>query len=162
MSARVHVTVELDMHRTLSALTLQIVTRGVFGTELPDDVHLDRVYNSLDLTLKAAVGMITSGLFMIPGYRSLPTPSNRKAQAGIDELNTMLTRVIQSRRAVLEAQTGTADAESEETSDLLALLLRARDDDDGKMDDEELRVRASLVPVWRFFSRRSMVPRAPP
>lgn len=118
----------LEMHRELSSLTLSIVLRGVFGSRFPDGMTPDVVYNGTSAALKAVMSNILSGMFLVPGWRSLPTAANRAAFTGTARIKDMVDSIIKQRREAMAAE-GVAAAEGEGAGqqDLLRLLLLANE-----------------------------------
>lgn len=111
-----------DVHGDLMALTLEIVAKSLFGADVTKSTAAVGV--AIDLVMQRHAGI------MLPLW--LPTPLNRRVTSSIDEVTTLIDGIIRERRR------GAVDAESER-SDLLSLLLAARDEDGGRMDDRQLR-----------------------
>ncbi len=114
-----------DMHREMAELTLAIVARTVFDVELETDV-METIRRSLaenQATLRRSSTLWGKVL------DRLPVPSTRRWNVAEREMNAMLYRMISTRRA--------AGAPG---SDLLSLLLTARDEETGEpMPDSQVR-----------------------
>jgi enediyne biosynthesis protein E7 len=113
----------LDIPREMGALTLTIVCQALFGADLPP-ADVERVGSALT----AANHLLTQALY-VPGLLSLPTPQRRRLRAARRELHAIVDEIIRRRRA-----------QEEQRSDLLAVLLEARDAESGKgMSDQQAR-----------------------
>ncbi|HKF39034.1 MAG TPA: cytochrome P450 [Ktedonobacteraceae bacterium] len=115
----------LDIPREMVRLTARIAGMALFNSDLSSDVDtVGRTFNDIGPLL-----MKYSNLPFPP--LSVPTPSNRRLQAGLDTLNTVVYRIIDERRKRLDEEQGT---------DLLSMLLAARDEDTGEgMSNQQLR-----------------------
>lgn len=115
----------LDMLVEMVELTMAVVTRTIFDVDLDSDVS-----RTVRTALPRNDGPLRWAL--VPGgelLSRLPLPSNRQFLRGRDELYSVVHRLIGERRA--GGATGT---------DLLSMLLQARDADTGEpMDDEQVR-----------------------
>ena len=118
----------LDMSTEMMRLTLNIASQTLFSTRLLEDIKV------LDRAFKIAAEDI-SFRFQMPIYPPLgvPTPRNRRVVAAIETLDRVVYRIIGERRRMLEQG-------RQAPSDLLNLLLKARDEDTGEgMSDKQLR-----------------------
>ena len=112
-----------DMTEDMAALTLRIVGQTLFAADLTDD----------STAVSAAMGTLL-GRFqrvMLPGaavLNRLPLPSTRVLTSAIGELDAVVDRLIAEQRGGL-GDDGT----------VLALLLRARDEDGRPMPDRLVR-----------------------
>jgi cytochrome P450 len=113
-----------DLHEDMMGLTLQIVCKTLFSTDILDmsaevgqalSVIMDRYGND---TL----------LLLFPFLSRWPLARNRRFARAIAKLDSLVLRMIKSRRAA-----------STQRNDLLSLLLSAKDEDDGVMTDAQLR-----------------------
>lgn len=115
---------EINMLLEMSTLTLDIVGKTLFSSEVRDDAA--KVAAAIETIIQR------SDLFLLPffpGLLNLPLPSNRSFHAAVRDLDEVLYRVIEGHRA-----------SSEDQGDLLSMLLSARHEDDGSaMDDKQLR-----------------------
>jgi cytochrome P450 len=109
----------------MQAITLEIILRAVFGVDAPERLGplRTRLRRLLDvLTSPAMLGVVVLG----PERLARIGPFRRMLE-GVDQL---LFELIASRRAA---------ADLDERSDILSLLLGARDEDGRPMSDRELR-----------------------
>ena len=63
--------------------------------------------------------------------------ANRASQRSIETLKSMVAKIIRQRRQDMQEQ---GEGEAGPAQDLLSLLIAARDDEAGKLSDQELRV----------------------
>jgi len=113
-----------DIHREMTEITLQIVARTLFGTDLTDDLACIR--RSSNVLTEHFRSRLFSLLIMVPD--GMPTPGNLRYLAAVRDLNALVLRIIAERRT----PGGTH-------SDLLSMLLAARDDAGRGMTDRQLR-----------------------
>ncbi len=113
----------LDIPQEMSRLTLSIVCKALFGADLPAEA-LERVSRAL-----TTANHLLAEAFYLPGILSLPTPQRHRLREARRELHAVVDTIIQQRRAL-----------SEPRSDLLAMLLDARDAETGVgMSDQQIR-----------------------
>jgi cytochrome P450 len=116
---------QLDMLAEMIELTMAVVTRTIF------DVSLD---SEVSYAVRTALPRNDGPLrwTLVPGgelLSRLPLPSNRQFLRGRNRLYTVVHQLIAERRS--NGATGT---------DLLSMLIQARDQDTGEpMDDEQVR-----------------------
>ena len=117
----------LDISQEMMRLTLRIAGLTLFNLDLSDAVDtVGRTFNTLlPLLLQYA-----SAPFL-PLW--VPTPNNRRLQAGLEMLNSVVYTIISERRKHLtDSDMGTGD--------LLSMLLAARDEETGEMmNDQQVR-----------------------
>ena len=118
-----------DVHKEMGRLTLTIVAKTLFGALLADE-EFEEVGEAL-----AVIGQRFTGrggvLFQIP--ERLPTPANLRFRQAVRRLDEIVYRIIREGRRV-------SKEEARLRSDLLSMLLRARDEETGKgMSDKQLR-----------------------
>jgi cytochrome P450 len=115
----------LDISREMVRLTARIAGMALFNLDLSSDVDtVGRAFNDIGPLL-----MKYSNLPFPP--LSVPTPNNRRLQAGLDTLNAVVYRIIDERRQRLDEEQG---------ADLLSMLLAARDEETGEgMSNQQLR-----------------------
>jgi cytochrome P450 len=114
-----------DVHHEMGELTLAIVARTVFDVELDSEVA-DTIRRSLAQN-QATVRRSTTLWGQV--LDRLPVPSTRRWNASAREVNAMIYGLIAARRAA--GVSGT---------DLLSLLLSARDEETGEpMPDQQVR-----------------------
>jgi cytochrome P450 len=119
----------LDMHAAMMGLTLAIVGKTLFGTDVEDEA--------------AEIGVALNGLlasfFQINGpfgrwIEAFDLPPARRARAGQARLNDTVYRMLAEHRA------------QGDRGDLLSMLLAARDEDGGaRMSDEQVRDEAMTL-----------------
>ena len=112
-----------DMAADMAALTLRIVGQTLFAADLTDDS------TAVSGALAELLGRFQR--VMVPGgalLNRLPLPSTRVLMSAIAELDTVVARLIAEQRAGL-GDDGT----------VLAMLLRARDEDGRPMPDRLVR-----------------------
>ncbi|MHB1558639.1 MAG: cytochrome P450 [Isosphaeraceae bacterium] len=113
-----------DIQADMMRLTLEIVTKALFGAELGNDAH--EVREAME-TLMHSFLATTASPVIVP--RWIPTPNNLRVKAAIRRLDRVLFRIITRRRE-----------ENQDRGDLLSMLLAARDDESGRgMTDRQLR-----------------------
>jgi cytochrome P450 len=112
-----------DIHHDMMRLTLRIVTKTLFDTDVNDEE------GNIGKDLEAAMSFYAHPLAMWPKWRYVPTPTNLRFRRTLKRLDTVIFKMIQDRRA-----TGT-----DGRTDLLSRLLVAEDDQGQKMSDAELR-----------------------
>jgi len=112
-----------DIRDDMMLLTLDIVAETLFGGEVGQDAH--KVGEVMESLMEMFVSHERSVLRFVPDW--IPTPGRVKARKGLEELDELLFRIIDARRA------------GEPGDDLLWLLIEATDDDGQTMDDVQLR-----------------------
>lgn len=113
---------ERDMLHEMSQLTMAIVTRTLFGTEVGADA--DEIGEAVDACIKEWMALA----FRPPFTDSWPLPGNLRFRRGIRRLEGLIYEIIRQRRG-----------SGEHPDDLLSLLLKAQDDDGSTMTDKQLR-----------------------
>jgi cytochrome P450 len=134
-----------DLHHDMTALTLRIVSRTLFGLETSADAK--RIGQALDTATQRFEGI---GAFIPPDW---PTPGNYRLKKAIQALDDIVYGIIRERR------------KNGDTGDLLSMLIAATEDGSG-MDDKQLRDEAitlllaghettalSLSYVWRLLAQ---------
>lgn len=115
-----------DIHADMMELTLYIISKTVF------DVDVRGMANTIDAALSVLMDDFTQRLsspilFLVPS--SVPLPANLRVRAAVQQLDTLIYRIINERRT-----------SGEDRGDLLSMLLHAQDEDDGsQMSDTQLR-----------------------
>lgn len=113
----------LDIPQEMSRLTLSIVCKALFGTDLPD-TELERVSRAL-----TSVNHLLAEALYLPGVLSLPTPQRHSLRAARRDLHAVVDAVVRQRRE-----------SGGQRDDLLAMLLEARDAETGEgMSDSQIR-----------------------
>lgn len=138
---------EVDIAREMSSLTLDVVGRALFGTDLADIAG--PVANALGTLLDGSPRHLLPGADLLLRLR---TPGQARLMGAVDDLDQIVRELIARRRA---APTGT---------DLLAALL-ARMDDDTLVRDEAMTLllaghettATALTWTWWLLSEHSEV-----
>lgn len=113
-----------DIHQDMMKVTLAIITETMFGKTIKEGA--DKIGHAIDVGLKYVSTKATS-FIDIP--LSVPTRSNREFVESSEVLDKTIYGLIEERRKSTDSHT-----------DLLAMLLAARDEDDGQgMTDEQVR-----------------------
>jgi cytochrome P450 len=110
----------VDVHSELMSVTLDIVTRALFGMEITDG---DTISDALDVVMDRVGSPVSS---LVPA--SWPTPGNQAFSGAIDDIDDVVDDIIERHRV------DSVDQES-----VLSALLRARDAAGETMDDELVR-----------------------
>jgi cytochrome P450 len=116
----------VDVAAEMMRLTLEIATAALFGVEVTGQT--DTIRESFSIINRRVGEVFGKPWMMLPGVSVLPIPGNRRAQAAQRRLDAVVQRIIDERRG---KDTG--------GTDLLSLLLCARDDDGSGMSDRQLR-----------------------
>jgi cytochrome P450 len=119
-----------DVHEEMMRLTLEIAAQTLFGAEVGSESHA--VMDALAVLQNNFLERFNS---LVPPPLWLPTRANLRMRRAIRQLDTLLYRIISQRRE-----------SKEDRGDLLSLLLRARDEDDGSgMTDRQVRDEAMTL-----------------
>jgi cytochrome P450 len=116
---------QFDVSREMMRLTLEIVARTLFGSQVEGEA------GEIDRALTYIISKFNRLLLPFSEYLDkLPLPSNRRMQHAAARLDATIYRMIEERRA-----------SGEDRGDLLSMLLAARDvEGDGTgMSDRQLR-----------------------
>jgi cytochrome P450 len=121
----------IDISAAMMALSLEIVARTLFDTEVTDDIRRinDEVNTIMDLY---------NFLVAFPRMESflhLPIPGIMKFRRSRARLDAVVQRLIAARRAEFASQ---RDA-SGDHGDVLSMLIRSRDEDGSALSDEQVR-----------------------
>jgi cytochrome P450 len=111
-----------DIHHDMMQVTLDIVARTLFGTDITE--RTQDIGESLLHALRSFSLNFGRGL---PLPRWIPTAGNRRAQAAVRGLNEVVGQIIAQRRR-----------ENTPHKDLLSMMLHAVDEDGSQMTDEQL------------------------
>ena len=114
----------LDLHEAMMRLTLRIVAKTLFDTEVAEEAN--EVADAVHIFMEKFVGLRSLFRRFIP--ESFPTPGNVRYARSVRNLDTIIYRIIHRRR-----ESGV------DAGDLLSMLLAAQDEDGGRMTDEQLR-----------------------
>ena len=127
-----------NIHNDMMNVTLRIVLRSLFGTEL--EKHMRIIEPALE-----AIMVSSSGFNSIAFYMRIPTPTRKQHFLAVDKLNEVVYALIaRGRERLASTQLPTSNGDSLSSTpgsakDLLTLLLTARDDDGNSMSDQQLR-----------------------
>ena len=114
---------QLDIAADMSSLTLEVVGRTLFGTDVTDEVA---VVSSATHALLEEFPKLLSPVGMLTARG--PTPLRRRLRRQIARLDGVVQRVVAARQA------------SGDTGDVVSMLLVARDDETGAgMPDRQVR-----------------------
>jgi cytochrome P450 len=117
---------DVQLFDEMSALTLDIVGRTVFGFDMRADAR------DVGQTFAQILDYLSRHHYgLIPFFSWLPTPDNRQYNRNIRHLRVLLDHMIRARRA--DPDTYAFD------TDLLSVMLRARDDWGEGMLEQHLR-----------------------
>lgn len=117
---------EVDMSMSMSALTLAIVGRTLFGADLTGDAK--DVGLALDNVLKNMAGRLVMG----PTLLRIPSPGRNRALASSAQLDAVVQRMIDEHRA------------AGDTGDMLSMLIASQEDGVG-MTDAQVRDEAMTL-----------------
>jgi cytochrome P450 len=119
-----------DIHHDMMELTMQIVARTLFGSDVSADASA--LGKAITLGIETISQRITQPLHL-PDW--LPTPRNNERRAASRLIEATITGMIDQRRA-----------SGEDTGDLLSMLLLAVDEDDGgQMTNKQVRDEAMTL-----------------
>src|SRR5262249_25584972 len=121
---------ERDVHDEMMGLTMRIVTRTLFGTDV--DAQVQDVGDAFDVAVRQ-IAIRFRRPFFIPDW--VPLPSNRAYLRAVRRLDALVYPMIRARR---QGPAGEGD-------DLLGLLLAARDEDGSGMTERQLRDEAITI-----------------
>jgi cytochrome P450 len=113
---------ERDAHADMMRLTLEIVAKTLFGSDVTSDAQ----------TIGDSIGVLSNRFtemlpLLVPIINDLPTPGSLRVNRAIARLDEIIQRMIREHRS------------SSERGDLLDMLLAARDDDGSRMSDQQVR-----------------------
>src|SRR6187549_3238481 len=113
----------VDLHDEMTALTLRIVARTLFDTDVT--ARIEEVARIGTWIQDFYYLRFASLRFLVPTW--LPTPGNRRLARATRRLDDVVYRIIRERRP------------GEDRGDLLSLLLLARDDQGAGMSERQVR-----------------------
>jgi cytochrome P450 len=117
-----------DVHADMMDLTLEIVAKSLFGSDVSEDAR------GIARTMTVVMELFTTQAnwaFVLPDR--IPIPKSRRLRQSIKHLNDVVYKLIRDRRKAPVGDDPTAG------SDLLSNLLAVRDEGGGRMTDEQLR-----------------------
>src|SRR6266849_1312330 len=112
-----------DIHPDMMRLTLEIVVKCLFSSDVSDDV--DNVGATLKELVKPFASQAMLGWIL---NNRLPTPYHFRFHALAKKIDNVVYRIIAERRT-----------SGKDEGDLLSMLLAARDEDGSRMSDRQLR-----------------------
>ena len=112
-----------DVQDDMMRLTLEIVAKTLFDAEMAGEAA--DASAAMDTLMRCFTARLNSPV-KLPEW--VPTPVNLRLRRSIARLDRIIFRFIAERRA-----------SNEERDDLLSMLLNARDEDDSRMTDRQLR-----------------------
>lgn len=119
----------LDMAREMAHLTLAVAAKTLFSAEVGSDAAA--VGEALNVTISYFQDQNES---MIKIPYNWPTPANLRVRKAVGQLERVIYRIIDERRA-----------SGEDTGDLLSMLLHAVDEDGTQMTKRQLRDEAMTL-----------------
>ncbi len=114
----------IDVSDDMSAVTMRIVVRTLFGADVADEVRA--VQEALHTVLTQFDAEVHTWRFFLPDI--VPTPGRRDSKRAIKVLDEIVNRYIELRKAA-----------EEPGDDLISRLLAATDEDGSKMPAKQLR-----------------------
>lgn len=122
----------VDMNAEMMTLSLDIVARTLFATEVDDDIRaINEHTNRIMAIYNYLVAFPNAEAFL--KYR-IPVPGLRNFAKSRARLDEVVNRIIRERKAA-----NAADPEHADRHDLLSMLLASRDEDGSELSDEQLR-----------------------
>jgi cytochrome P450 len=119
-----------DVHEDMMRLTLRIVGKTLFGTDVESEAP--EVGAALSSALAELNNQMTGPEFLLP--MRVPTPSRRRLRDAVRRIDPVIYRLIAERRA-----------DPTERGDLLSVLLHAQDEDGSRMTDQQLHDEAMTI-----------------
>jgi cytochrome P450 len=114
-----------NVHNDMMNVTLRIVLRSLFGSELGESMHV------IEPALEAIM-LSSSGFHSIAFYLGLPTRTRARHYRAVAEIDRVVyTLIARGRESLQRGELG--------SKDLLSLLLTARDEEGNSMSDQQLR-----------------------
>jgi len=116
--------VERNIHHDMMLITMEIVSRTLFGSDVMDDA----------IAVGEAIAFLQENarrnfvpLFELPEW--LETPQRKRIKAARHTIDNVIERFVKERRS----------GDVTDTGDLLSMLLLGEDDDGNRMSDKEIR-----------------------
>ena len=121
---------EVDVVQAMMALSLEIVARTLFNTEVDADVRaINDEVNSIMKIYNYLIGFPNLEAFL-----HWPIPGVVRFRKSREHLDRVVNRMVANRRAELAS-----DPDAQARMDLLSTLLLVRDEDGSALTDEQLR-----------------------
>ncbi len=118
------ISTHVDLHELLMRLTLESISRVLFGVDV--NTQARQVGQSLEYAMNFFGSQASFVYHLLPKW--FMTPGRRRFHAEIDKLDAIVEGIVREGRN-----------SGEDRGDLLSTLLRARDEADNAMDDQQLR-----------------------
>ena len=120
-----------DVQDEMMRLTLEIVARTLFGADV--SAQTAEISEAMETTMRCFTARVNR-MVRLPDF--VPTPVNLRLERAARRLDRIIFEMIARRRA-----------SGEDRGDLLSMLLRARDDEEGgaRMTDRQLRDEAMTL-----------------
>lgn len=120
-----------NVHEDMMGVTMTIVAEALFGTDLSANAReMGRTISDLMEQFSRMLGL--SARFQPPPW--VPTPANRRLRASRRKVDAVILGVIEARRR-----------SGQEATDLLSLLVSARDEEGRGMSDAQVRDEAMTL-----------------
>ena len=116
---------EVDLGKTMAALTLSIIAACAFGQGFDSHAHAT-LHGAIESGIKINQRRLFSMIELTPGLRSLPLWGKVERDEGRRVMRSLVDHVVKERRE------GKSHSATEGKQDLLDLLLSATDEDTGK------------------------------
>lgn len=121
-----------DVLTQMTALTLDIISEAIFSNGI-DDAKADLISRQITMLNEAAKEKLDQPI-RLPNW--LPTPFNLRQKKAIETMDSVIYDIIDQRRKSKESK-----------SDLLSMLLDARDEDTGEVMDN-LQLRDEIMTIF--------------
>ncbi len=116
-----------NVHEDMMGVTMNIVAEALFGADMSADAgHIGQIISELMEEFGRILGL--AARFQPPAW--VPTVANRRLRASARKVDAVILGIIDARR---RRQGG------DQQDDLLSLLIRAQDEDGGRMTDAQVR-----------------------
>lgn len=114
----------INVHQEMSRITMEVVADVLFGASLGQG-DVERVRKAMEVVNEFFANS-PEAVMMLPGW--VPTPRNVRMNRAVGQIDALLYRIIERRRAGDETR-----------DDLLGVLLAAQDEGGAGMSDQQLR-----------------------
>ncbi|MCU1270480.1 MAG: cytochrome family protein [Acidobacteriaceae bacterium] len=115
-----------DIHQEMMRLTLRIVVRTLFNVESEET---EQISSAMNIVMGNTTGI---RMLLPPIARYLPTPKMIGFRRAVARLDETVYSIVSKRRAHERVHT-------EDSGDLLSMLMQAKDEDGSRMSDKQLR-----------------------
>jgi cytochrome P450 len=121
----------IDISAAMMALSLEIVARTLFDTEVTDDIR--RINGEVNTIMDLYNFLVAFP--RMESFLDLPIPGIVKFRRSRARLDAVVQRLIAERRAEFASQRDSAG----DHGDLLSMLISSRDEDGSALSDEQIR-----------------------